>query len=187
MGPLYYDCPFDLPSMIPGESHNKWYQYYCSNIYIFKVEWQFRGVARDFVILKPTKTNGEFKGIWLSYFTFQIVNNKGADQTTRLRRLVCALLFTSIKVRVSRVDVHMMFKPKLHGLRLATPLGRMPLVLKLNNSRNNLYLKWGQLMGGPISNIRTFINQILRPWHLSPEIKIFIIIYKPYEPLTYTS
>ena len=25
-----------------------------------------------------------------SYFTFQIVNNKGADQTARMRRLVCA-------------------------------------------------------------------------------------------------
>ena len=27
----HYDCPFDLPSMTPGESHNEWYQYYCSN------------------------------------------------------------------------------------------------------------------------------------------------------------
>ena len=22
--------------MTPGESHNEWYQYYCSNIYLFK-------------------------------------------------------------------------------------------------------------------------------------------------------
>ena len=27
----HYDCPFDLPSMTLGESHNKWYHYYCSN------------------------------------------------------------------------------------------------------------------------------------------------------------
>ena len=25
----HYDCPFDLPSMTPGESHNEWYQYFC--------------------------------------------------------------------------------------------------------------------------------------------------------------
>ena len=41
-------------------------------------------------MLKPTKSNGEFRDIWPSYFTFQIVNNKGADQTARMRRLVCA-------------------------------------------------------------------------------------------------
>ena len=32
----HYDSHFDLPSMTPGESHNEWYQYYCSNFYAFK-------------------------------------------------------------------------------------------------------------------------------------------------------
>ena len=46
MGPLYCPseeviitslrCPFDLPSMTPGEIHNEWYHYYCSNICPFK-------------------------------------------------------------------------------------------------------------------------------------------------------
>ena len=30
--------------------------------------------------------------IWPSYFTFQIANNKGADQTDRMRSLVCAFV-----------------------------------------------------------------------------------------------
>ena len=46
-GPLYHPCSefiitslwlsFDLPSKPPGESHNEWYQYYCSNFYVFKL------------------------------------------------------------------------------------------------------------------------------------------------------
>ena len=45
-GPLYHPCSefiitilqlsFDLPSMTPGESHNEWYHYYCSNFCPFK-------------------------------------------------------------------------------------------------------------------------------------------------------
>ena len=45
-----------------------------------------RGVARGFIMLKPTK-------IWRVKnidFSFQIANNKGADQTAQMRRLVCA-------------------------------------------------------------------------------------------------
>ena len=38
-----------------------------------------RGVAKGFIMLKPTKN-----------YTFQIANNKGADQTARMRRLVYA-------------------------------------------------------------------------------------------------
>ena len=34
--------------------------------------------------------NGELYD--LSYFTFQIANNKGADQTARMRRVVCAFV-----------------------------------------------------------------------------------------------
>ena len=30
------DCYFDLPSMTHGESHNEWYQYYCSYFYVCK-------------------------------------------------------------------------------------------------------------------------------------------------------
>ena len=39
-------------------------------------------------MLKSTK-NGELRDIWSSYFTFQIENNKGTDQTARMRRLFC--------------------------------------------------------------------------------------------------
>ena len=46
-----------------------------------------RGVARDFIMLKPTK-----KWRIKSWFTFQIANNKGADQTVWMRRLVCAFV-----------------------------------------------------------------------------------------------
>ena len=35
---------------------------------------------------------GELRDIWPSYHTFQIANNKGADQTVRMRRLVCAFV-----------------------------------------------------------------------------------------------
>ena len=52
-------------------------------------QWRYmvrRGVARDFSMLNP----GELWDIWPSYFTFQIANNKGADQTAWKRRLVCA-------------------------------------------------------------------------------------------------
>ena len=34
----HYKCPFDLSRMTPGESYNEWYQYYCSNIYLFKCQ-----------------------------------------------------------------------------------------------------------------------------------------------------
>ena len=46
-----------------------------------------RGVTRVFFL-----KNGELRDIRpiYSYFTFQIANNKGADQTARMRRLVCA-------------------------------------------------------------------------------------------------
>ena len=50
--------------------------------------WVLRGVARAFIMLKPT-TNGELIDIWPSY---QIANNKGADQTARIAglRLCCS-------------------------------------------------------------------------------------------------
>ena len=42
-------------------------------------------------MLKPIKKKiVELRDIWPIYFTFQIANNKGADQTARMRRLVCA-------------------------------------------------------------------------------------------------
>ena len=55
-----------------------------------------RGVARDFITLKPTQKS-ELRDIWPSYFTKQIANDKGADQTAQLCRLVWALnvLFAS--------------------------------------------------------------------------------------------
>ena len=58
-----------------------------------------------------------------SYFTFKIPNNKGADQTARMRRLVCALVVRKLKRQFfSRMEAHMMLKPRLPGLRLATRL-----------------------------------------------------------------
>ena len=60
--------------------------------YIFARLMVYRGGAKDFIKLKPTKQNGELRHIWPSYFTFRIANNKGADQTARMRRLVCAFV-----------------------------------------------------------------------------------------------
>ena len=42
------------------------------------------GVARGFIMLKPMENYG--------YFTFQIAKNKCADQTARMRRLICAFV-----------------------------------------------------------------------------------------------
>ena len=84
-----------------------------------------RGVARGFIMLKPMENYG--------YFTFQIANNKCADQTARMRRLICALLFASNKVSVSRFEAHMMVKPRHPGPRLATCLN-----FKLDSERNRL-------------------------------------------------
>ena len=44
----HYDCPFDLPSMTPGESQNEWYQYYCSNFYVFK---QYSALCQNQILL----------------------------------------------------------------------------------------------------------------------------------------
>ena len=41
---------------------------------------------------KPTKIFGEFRNICPCYFTFQIANDKGADQTARMRRLICVFV-----------------------------------------------------------------------------------------------
>ena len=56
--PLYHPCSefiitslwlsFELPSKPPGESHNEWYQYYCSNFYVFKYAHLLSGVVRDY-------------------------------------------------------------------------------------------------------------------------------------------
>ena len=43
-------------------------------------------------MLKPTKLFGELRDILPCYFTFQIANDKGADQTARMRRLICAFV-----------------------------------------------------------------------------------------------
>ena len=36
--------------------------------------------------------NGELRGIWPCYLSFKIANDKGADQTARMRSLVCAFV-----------------------------------------------------------------------------------------------
>ena len=43
-------------------------------------------------MLKPTKIFGELRDIWPCYFTFQIGNDKSADQTGRMCRLICAFV-----------------------------------------------------------------------------------------------
>ena len=43
-------------------------------------------------MLKPTKLFGELRDILPCYLTFQIANDKGADQTARMRRLICAFV-----------------------------------------------------------------------------------------------
>ena len=49
---------------------------------LFALHARTRGVVRDFTMLKPSQ-NGDF---------FQLVNNKGADQTVRMHRLVCTFV-----------------------------------------------------------------------------------------------
>ena len=78
-------------------------------------------------MLKPTK-NGELRIFWPSYSTFQISNNKGADQTVHRAGWSTPLLFASNKVRVSRLEAYMMLKPRLPGLRLATRLPNMCII-----------------------------------------------------------
>ena len=84
-----------------------------------------RGVARDLIMLKPTFFFRELGDIWPSYFTFQIANNKGADQTA----WSAPLLFTSNNVNVARVEAHMMLKLRLPGRRLATHLTHIVCIL----------------------------------------------------------
>ena len=43
-------------------------------------------------MLKPTKIFGELRDIRPCYFTFQIANDKGADQPARVRRLICVFV-----------------------------------------------------------------------------------------------
>ena len=44
-------------------------------------------------MLKPTKKKN------LETFTFQVANNKGADQTVRMRRLVCAFVVSKQQIQ----------------------------------------------------------------------------------------
>ena len=65
-------------------------------------------------MLKPTK-NEELRDIRPSNITSQIADNKSADQTAWMRRLVCAFV-------VRKQQSQGMLKPRLHGLLLATRL-----------------------------------------------------------------
>ena len=65
------------------------------------------------------KKNGELRGIWPSYLSFKIANNKGADQTARMCRLVCAFV---VRKQQSQGEGDMMLKHRLSGLRFATRL-----------------------------------------------------------------
>ena len=61
---------------------------FCFSFHLMKYtsySWQ------RFIIWESTKKE-ELRDIWPSYFTFQKANNKGADQTAQMRRLVCAFV-----------------------------------------------------------------------------------------------
>ena len=49
-------------------------------------------ISQRFYHVEAHQKNGELRDIWTSYFTFQIVNNKGTDQTACMRRLVCTFV-----------------------------------------------------------------------------------------------
>ena len=55
--------------------------------FVARSRWS-RGIAVE----AHKKLFRELGDIWPCFFTFQIVNNKGADQTARMRRLVCAFV-----------------------------------------------------------------------------------------------
>ena len=64
-------------------------------------------------MLKPTQMRMK------RYFTFQIANNKGADQTARMRRLVCAFVVRKQQSQGFRVEANMLLNS---GLRMTTGL-----------------------------------------------------------------
>ena len=80
------------------------------------------GVARGFIILKSTKKEryGELIDIWPCFLKS---NNNGADQTARMRRLVCA--FDVRKQQIQDFSLRgplSLLKHRLPGLRMATRL-----------------------------------------------------------------
>ena len=66
--------------------------------------------ARDFIMLKPHKNENE------EVSANQAANNKCAEQSARMRRLVCAFVVR----KLFRVEANMMLKSRLPGLRLPT-------------------------------------------------------------------
>ena len=48
-------------------------------------------------MLKPTKIFGELRDNCPCYFTFQIANDKGAEQNARMRRLMSAFVVRNQK------------------------------------------------------------------------------------------
>ena len=57
-------------------------------------------------VSSTTETSRQWNFAWSKtiYDTFQSANNKGADQTARMRRLVCTLLLTNPEDRFSLVE-----------------------------------------------------------------------------------
>ena len=76
-------------------------------------------------MLEPCRKFGDIRDNWPYYYTFQMENNKGADQTVRMRGWSAPLLFTINKVRVSLVETHMLSKLEefleKEGLRAGLP------------------------------------------------------------------
>ena len=76
------------------------------------------------------------------------MNDKGADQTAQMRRLICAFVVRNQEVGVSRVYAHMMLRPRLPGLRLAT---------RLAADQGD----WGTNTQPLCSNVDTFLRLVL--------------------------
>ena len=123
-----------------------------------------KGGARDFIKLKPTKHNEKLRDIWPSYmyFTFQIANYKGADQTARM-----PLLLASNKVRVSRIEAHVMLKPMLLVLRLPTHLPQRTKHMHAGAIRKLLYCC-------------AYIREIIYSLKLVDYLPVQVHTHKPY-------
>ena len=73
---------------------------------IFVLFFGFQGRSQRLHHIEAHKIKWRIRDIRPSYFSFQIVINKGADQTARMRRLVCALLYATALVCAVVVRKH---------------------------------------------------------------------------------
>ena len=74
-----------------------------------------QGCSQRLYYAEANQKYGKLRDIWPSYFTFQMANNKGPDQTTQMHRLVCAFAFCKQQSQ-GFIEFHMMLKPRRPGL-----------------------------------------------------------------------